>query len=65
MNMTNEYITTGDIAKIFKINVLTVRRWIKSGKLPAIFLGKEYRVKKSDFDSFIQKRRVGKDGGRR
>ena len=57
----DEYLTTKEIASIIKVNVLTVRRWIDSGKLPATFLGKEYRIKKSDFEQFLKKREVNKN----
>jgi len=58
-----EYLTTEEIASSLKVNIVTVRRWIKSGRLPATFLAKEYRVKKSDFERFINeghKRRKAK-----
>ena len=48
-----EYLTTEEIATTLKVNIVTVRRWIKSKRLPATFLAKEYRVKKSDFEKFI------------
>ncbi|OGM25737.1 hypothetical protein A3D00_03340 [Candidatus Woesebacteria bacterium RIFCSPHIGHO2_02_FULL_38_9] len=49
-----EYLTTKDLAILLKVNIVTVRRWIKSRKLPATFLAKEYRVKKTDFEKFIK-----------
>jgi len=50
----DEYLTTEEIATSLKVNIVTVRRWIKSGKLPASFLSKEYRVKKADLEKFIK-----------
>lgn len=55
-----EFLTTKEVASLFKVNILTVRRWIAAGKLKALFLGKEYRIKKSDFDSFMREREVNK-----
>lgn len=52
----DEYLTTKELASILKVNVLTVRRWIEAKKLPAIRLNKEYRIKKSDFEHFIEER---------
>lgn len=49
-----EYLTTEEIANLLKVNIVTVRRWIKSGRLPATFLAKEYRVTKPDLESFIK-----------
>jgi len=40
------------------IKGITVRRWIAKGLLPAYSLGKEYRVKKVDFDKFMESRKV-------
>lgn len=51
----DEYLTTEEIAQTLKVNIVTVRRWIKSGRLPATFLAKEYRIKRADFDDFINK----------
>ena len=56
----DDYLTTGDIAKVLKVNLMTVRRWINSGKLPAIDLGKGYRVSKANFEKFLDERQVRK-----
>ena len=58
-----EFYTTKQIAKILGVNIVTVRRWIQNGSLPAIYLGeksKEYRVRKTDFEKFIEEREVKK-----
>ena len=54
----DEYLTTKQIARILKVHVITIRRWIQSGKLIAYKIGKELRIKKSDLDSFINKSKV-------
>lgn len=54
----DEFLTTKEISQLLKVNVLTVRRWIKARKLPATLLGKEFRVKKKDFERFIEDRKV-------
>lgn len=51
----DDFLTTKEIAKMLKVHVLTVRRWIGSGKLSATFLGKEFRVSKMDFEEFLKK----------
>lgn len=56
----DEYLTTKEIASILRVNILTVRRWISANKLKALFLGKEFRIKKSDFEEFIKEREVSK-----
>jgi len=54
------YYTTEEIAKMLSIHVATVRRWIREGKLPAILLGKSYRVAKEDLRRFLEERRTNR-----
>jgi excisionase family DNA binding protein len=42
----------------------TVRRWVKAGELAAYKPGKEYRVKGSDLEEFLETREVGPKGPR-
>lgn len=53
-----EYLTTKEIAYILKVNIITIRRYIHAGKLPALFFGKEFRVKREDFDKFLANKKV-------
>jgi len=55
-----EYYTSEEIARILSIHVATVRRWIREGKLPAILLGKSYRVTKEDLRRFLEERRTNR-----
>lgn len=48
-----DYLNLKQIAKELNISVITVRRYIKSRKLKAKRIGKEYRVSRSDFNNFI------------
>lgn len=48
------YYTSQEVAKRFKVTYLTVFRWIKSGKLKAFKVGKQYRVKQEDLEAFIE-----------
>jgi len=54
----NEYLTTKEIASLLKVNILTVRRWIEAKQLPAYKLNKEYRIKSSDFENFLEERKT-------
>lgn len=49
-----KYYTTKEIAEMFKVAYLTVYRWIKEGRIEAYKLGKEYRIKKTDIDKFME-----------
>lgn len=46
-----KYLSTKEIANIFKITEVTVRRWINRGWLPAIKIGKMYRIKSKDLET--------------
>ena len=54
--MTDEqYYTIEEVAKMLKVAYLTVYRWIQSGKLNSNKAGKQYRIKKTDLDKFIER----------
>jgi putative molybdopterin biosynthesis protein len=53
--MTEEkYYTIEEVAKMLKIAYLTVYRWIQAGKLKSDKAGKQYRIKKTELDKFIE-----------
>lgn len=53
-----EYMLLKEIAPLLKVHIMTIRRWVHKGKLPAYRFGKHYRVKKSEFEKFLNERRV-------
>lgn len=55
-----EFLTTEEVSKILKVNIITVRRWIHKGILPASKFEKEFRVTETDFEKFVSSRRVKK-----
>jgi len=46
-----------EIASLLKVNIVTVRRWVRDEKLPAFKLGKDYRITKKDLEKFLNERR--------
>lgn len=46
------------VAEQLLVDVQTVRRWIKSGKLKAYRPGREYRILSSDLEEFLETRAV-------
>lgn len=52
-----EYLTTADVAEILKVNVETVRRWIRDNEISYIDIGKGYRISEDDLEQFIKKRK--------
>lgn len=53
--MNEEFYTSAELAKKLKVNVMTIYRYIKAGKLKAHKIGKEYRVNSKEFEDFLQK----------
>ena len=45
--------TVTEVAHIFKVSVQTIRRLIRSGRLPAMRIGHHYRVPKSSIDEYF------------
>jgi excisionase family DNA binding protein len=50
-----DFYTADDLAKKLGVNIMTIYRYIKAGRLIAYKIGKEFRIEKKDFDSFLNK----------
>jgi len=48
----------GEIAERYQIQIITVWDWIRKKKLPAIKIGREYRVTEDDLKIFEDERRT-------
>lgn len=48
-----DYLNLKQIAKQLKVSVITIRRYIKSGKLNAKKIGRDYRISDSDLNNFL------------
>ena len=48
-------LTVEDVSKRLQIKPDTIRRWIRSGKLPAIELGGRLRIDPNDLQEFLKK----------
>ncbi|MDQ5957297.1 MAG: hypothetical protein QG614_272 [Patescibacteria group bacterium] len=44
-----------DLAKQLEVNVMTIYRYIKAGRLKAYKLGREFRIEKKEFNTFLEK----------
>jgi excisionase family DNA binding protein len=49
-----EFLTVAELAAILKLNQQTVRNWIDEGSLPAFRVGRRVRIRRSDFDRFVE-----------
>ncbi len=57
-------LTVGEVANIMRVSHMTVYRMIKSGQLAAIRVGKNYRVRRADIETYLTQRAVHVEGRR-
>ena len=50
-----EFFKAQELAEKLSVNVMTIYRYIKAGKLKAYKFGKEFRIEKLEFDKFLNK----------
>ena len=55
-----DFYTAIELADKLQVNIMTIYRYIKAGKLRAYKFGKEFRIEKAEFDKFLQKAKYGK-----
>jgi excisionase family DNA binding protein len=48
-----KYLTVNEVADLMRISSMTVYRLIKSGELPAVRVGKSFRVREEDLDAYL------------
>jgi excisionase family DNA binding protein len=57
MNMTKEkeFYKAEDLAELLEVNIMTIYRYIKAGRLKAYKIGREFRIDKNEFQGFLKK----------
>ncbi|OGI67671.1 hypothetical protein A2732_00050 [Candidatus Nomurabacteria bacterium RIFCSPHIGHO2_01_FULL_40_10] len=55
MNKEKEFYTAKELAEKLRVNIMTIYRYIDAGKLKVYKFGKEFRIDKKEFDSFLNK----------
>ncbi len=55
--MEEKFYSIQEIAQILKVTYLTVYRWIRAGNLKAFQVQKQYRIKESDLNKFVEQGR--------
>ena len=51
------FLTPQEVAKLLRVSVYTVRRWIKDGNLPAYKVGRGWRISESDLGTWLIQQR--------
>jgi len=56
-----EWLTLQQIADELQLHIETVREWVRTKRLNAYRVGRDYRVKRADLDKFLEERRTKPD----
>ena len=55
-------LTVAEVAATMRVSNMTVYRLIKNGDVPALRVGKNYRIRESDVDAYLSERSVQVEG---
>ncbi|MDE3077882.1 MAG: helix-turn-helix domain-containing protein [Chloroflexota bacterium] len=58
--ISNELMTIKEVADFLRISTISAYSWVRDGRLPAIRIGKEWRVRSRDLDEWLEVRRIAK-----
>ena len=50
-----EFYKAEDLAEKLDVNIMTIYRYVKAGRLKAYKIGKEYRIDKVEFNNFLSR----------
>ena len=54
MEKSREYLSLEEVADLLGVNYQLIYRLVRSGELPAIRLGRVYRVDRTDLDAYLE-----------
>jgi excisionase family DNA binding protein len=57
------FLTTEEVLEYLQVNLRTVYRLIKAGKIPAVRVGRQWRFRKRDIDAWLDSQRSGSSAG--
>jgi excisionase family DNA binding protein len=49
-------MTAGEVAAVLRVSSMTVYRLINAGQLPAVRIGKSFRVRQDELDRYLEDR---------
>lgn len=60
---SNKLLTVNEVAAILRVSNMTVYRLVKSRQIPAIRVGKNYRIKESEVNDYLSRGSQKEDEG--
>jgi excisionase family DNA binding protein len=58
-SLSDRLLMVREVAELMRVSNMTVYRLIKAGDLPAIRVGKNFRIRRSDVESYLGDRSYG------
>lgn len=56
--MNKEFYKAEDLSEKLDVNIMTIYRYIKAGRLKAYKIGKEFRIDKETFNAFLKESKI-------
>ena len=56
--MNDAFLTTEEVLEYLQVNLRTIYRLIKAGKIPAVRVGRQWRFRKRDIDAWLESQRT-------
>ena len=50
-----EFYKAEELAKVLEVNIMTIYRYIKAGRLKAHKIGRDFRIDKDEFNRFLNR----------
>ena len=48
-----QFLTVAEVAKMMRVSKMTVYRLVQAGALPAVRVGRSYRIREDDVDRYL------------
>jgi excisionase family DNA binding protein len=55
-NIHSRFMTVGEVAAVLRVSSMTVYRLINAGQLPAVRIGRSFRVHEAELDRYLAER---------
>lgn len=53
MAKEKQFYKAADLAELLEVNIMTIYRYIKAGRLKAHKIGRDFRIDKKEFNRFL------------
>jgi excisionase family DNA binding protein len=58
VDLDKEWLSVADICEYMDVSTFVVTRVLRTGELPAVKMGREWRVARSDFEDWLNAQRL-------